>query len=60
MQKSLKWWVIWFGLLVLSAFWVPFNLLSHITTIYGAFLYWGVLAFAAIISVSIIAGKWRD
>jgi len=24
MQKSLKWWVVWFGFLVLSAFWVPF------------------------------------
>ncbi|WP_041284809.1 hypothetical protein [Desulfoscipio gibsoniae] len=60
MQKSVKWWFIWFAFLVFSAFWVPFNLLSHLSTVYGAFLYWGVFAIAAIISVGIIAGKWRD
>lgn len=60
MQKALKWWVLWFVFLVLAAFWVPFNLLSHVASVSGAFLFWGVFAITAIISVSIIAGKWRD
>lgn len=60
MENQLKGWVIWFLILVLSAFTVPFFMLSGVTKVYGAFLYWGIFAVVAIISVGIITSKWRD
>ena len=44
MKNQLVWWTIWFLIIVLSAFIVPFSFLSGITRITGAFLYWGVFA----------------
>jgi lauroyl/myristoyl acyltransferase len=58
MKNQLAWWTIWFLIIVLSAFVVPFSFLSGITRITGAFLYWGVFALTAIISVGIITSKW--
>ncbi len=60
MESQLKGWVIWFLILVLSAFIVPFYFLSNVPKVYGAFLYWGVFAIVAIISVGVITSKWRD
>jgi len=57
--NQIKGWVIWFLVLVLSAFIVPFYLLSGVEKVYGAFLYWGIFALAAMISVGVITGKWR-
>jgi len=59
-ENQIKGWVIWFLILVLSAFTVPFFLLSNVVKVYGAFLYWGIFALVAIISVGIVASKWRD
>jgi len=58
-ENQIKGWVIWFWVLVLSAFTVPFFLLSDVAKVYGAFLYWGVFAVVAIISVGIITSRWR-
>lgn len=60
MQGQLIAWAIWFFVIVLSAFTVPYYFLSGVTKIYGAFLYWGVFAIVAIVSVGIITSKWRD
>lgn len=59
-QGQLIGWVIWFFILVLSAYLVPYYLLSDIYKVYGAFLYWGLFAVTAIISVVIITKRWRD
>ena len=59
MKNQIKGWVIWFLVLVLSAFTVPFFLLSDVGKVYGAFLYWGIFAVVAIISVGVITSKWR-
>jgi len=58
LKNQLTWWTIWFLIIVLSAFIVPFSFLSGIYRITGAFLYWGVFAIIAIISVGIITSKW--
>ncbi|KJR97513.1 MAG: hypothetical protein VR68_12555 [Peptococcaceae bacterium BRH_c4a] len=60
MQGQLIGWAIWFFVIVLSAFTVPYYLLSNVAKVYGAFLYWGIFAIVAIISVGIITSKWRD
>lgn len=60
MENRLKLWVAWFIVLVLSAVIVPFYLLTGVNKVYGTFLYWGVFAVAAIISIGIITSKWRD
>jgi len=60
MQNQLVAWVVWFFVIVLAAFTVPFWLLSGVQKFYGAFLFWGVFALAAILSVGIITSKWRD
>ncbi len=59
MGNQIKGWIIWFLVLVLSAFIVPFYLLSGVEKVSGAFLYWGLFALAAMISVGVITGKWR-
>ncbi len=53
-------WAVWFLVLVLSAFIVPYQFLSGIPKVYGAFLYWGLFALAAMISVGIITARWRE
>ncbi|MCL6479102.1 MAG: hypothetical protein K6T65_11920 [Peptococcaceae bacterium] len=60
MRGQLIGWAVWFLIIVLAAFIVPFYFLSGVAKMYGAFLYWGVFAMAAIISVGIITSKWRD
>ncbi len=60
MSNSLRNWVIWFLLLVLAAFVVPFTLLSEIFKFYGAFLFWGLFALASIASIGIICSRWKD
>lgn len=60
MQGQLIAWVVWFFIIVMSAFIVPYYFLSEVPRIYGAFLYWGLFAVTAIISVGIITSKWRD
>jgi len=59
-NSQLKGWVIWFVILVIPAFFVPFYFMSDVAKVYGAFLYWGVFALVAIVSVGIITSKWRD
>ena len=60
MGNKLAGWVVWFMVLVLSAFIVPYQFLSEITRVYGAFLYWGLFALAAMISVGFITARWRE
>lgn len=53
-------WLIWFCALVLSAFIVPFTVLSTVASAAGAFLYWTVFALVAIVSIIGMTRRWRD
>lgn len=48
------------GALVLSAFVVPFTLLTNVDAWYGSFLFWIVFAVVAIIVVMRMNSSWRD
>jgi len=60
MESKLRGWATLFAIMVISAFIVPYALLSNITSFYGAFLFWTVFAVAAIAGVMVITSGWRD
>lgn len=60
LEQQRKFWVIFFVIIVLAAFILPFYLFSHLPRVYGAFLFWSVFAVIAIISVGIITSQWRE
>ncbi|MBC7347353.1 MAG: hypothetical protein H5U00_07855 [Clostridia bacterium] len=53
-------WAVWFCVLVLSAFIVPFAFLGSIASIAASFLYWTVFALVAIVSIITMISRWRD
>ncbi|MEW6425473.1 MAG: hypothetical protein AB1523_12170 [Bacillota bacterium] len=53
-------WTIWFVILVLSAFIVPYAFLTNLPKISGAFLFWTLFVLAAIISIFRVTDYWRD
>ncbi len=55
-----KAWAIFFTLIILAAFVIPFVSMSELMTFYGAFLFWVVFAIVAIIGIGIITSRWRD
>ena len=55
-----KAWAIFFALIILAAFVVPYVSMSGLTKSYGAFLFWNVFAIVAIIGIGIITSRWRD
>lgn len=58
-RKGLLWITAVFVLLV-SAYAVPYTILSDVDAWYGSFLFWLVLALAAFSINASIARKWRD
>lgn len=60
MEEKLKRWVLWFTIIILAAFILPFTLLQNIQRFYGSFLFWGLFAILAIISVGLLTKNWRD
>jgi len=52
-------WLIWFMLLILSAFIVPYLFIGGISRITASFLFWTLFAITAIISTIKIIGHWR-
>lgn len=53
-------WVLWFCLLLASAYVVPYGLLSHYEKMTGAFLFWSVFAIVASLSIAKLISGWRD
>ncbi len=53
-------WLIVVAILVLSAYVVPYTLLSNVDAWYGSFLYWNIFALVAIVIIIAIIRKWRD
>lgn len=60
LKQQRKFWIIFFIVLVLSAFIVPFICFHDVAKVYGAFLFWNIFAVVAIISMLIITSQWRD
>lgn len=55
--------MVWAGVmlaLVVSAFAVPYTLLSGVDTWYGSFLFWTVFALVSIGGIALIVRRWRD
>lgn len=53
-------WISVVLILLISAYVVPYTMLSNIDAWYGSFLYWLLFALAAILVNAIIARNWRD
>lgn len=53
-------WALFLIALVLSAYIVPYTLLSDVNEWYGSFLYWSLFAIVIIISNVLITKKWSD
>ncbi len=61
LERQRIFWAVLFLVMILAAFIVPFTpLLSDLTTIYGAFLFWNIFALVVIICLGFITAKWRD
>lgn len=53
-------WVVWFIMLLVSAYVVPYGLLGHLARTSGAFLFWCVFAVVTSLSIARITSGWRD
>jgi hypothetical protein len=61
LERQRIFWAVLFFILILSAFIIPFTpLLSSLTKVYGAFLFWSLFAVIVIICLGFITAKWRD
>ena len=60
MNKSLRFWLIWFTFLLLLDVLFPFYLLVDIPRVKGSFLFWTCWTLVAIGSMFIIFLRWRD
>ena len=59
LEKQRLLWVIVFIVMVLAAFIVPFTpLLTNLTKVYGAFLFWCLFAVVVIICIGFITAGW--
>lgn len=55
--------VFWVGVmvvLVVSAYVVPYTVLSGVDAPYGSFLFWSVFGLAAIVVIAAMTWSWRD
>jgi uncharacterized membrane protein len=53
-------WIVWFAVLVASAFVVPYGFIGHIASPYASFLFWTLFAAVAVISIVIFMRRWSD
>jgi peptidoglycan/LPS O-acetylase OafA/YrhL len=60
LEQQRRFWVIFFTVIILAAFILPFYLFDDLPKIYGAFLFWCIFAVVAIIGVGVITSKWRE
>ncbi len=51
---------LWFSLLLLSAYIVPYGFLSDVPSMAGSFLYWSLFALAIILFILRLMSSWRD
>ena len=60
MRGKRRGWILWFGILLFLDYTLPYTVLSGVSKIYGAFLFWNLFALTAIASIGILLWKWRD
>jgi ABC-type transport system involved in multi-copper enzyme maturation permease subunit len=61
LEKQRLAWVIVFVILVLAAFIIPFTpLLSDVTRVYGAFMFWSIFAIVVIVCIGFITSSWGE
>jgi len=61
LERQRIFWALLFVVMILSAFIVPFTpLLSNLTKVYGAFLFWTLFALIVIFCLGVITARWRD
>jgi uncharacterized membrane protein YhhN len=60
-MRRKRWaWILWFGILLFLDYTLPYTVLSGVSKVYGAFLFWNLFALVAIASIGILLWKWRD
>jgi hypothetical protein len=60
-MKGKRWgWVLWFGFLLLLDYTLPYTVLSGVSKVYGAFLFWNLFALTAVASIFVLLWQWRD
>ena len=60
-MKGKRWgWILWFVFLLLLDYTLPYTVLSGVSKVYGAFLFWNLFALTAIASIYVLFWKWRD
>ncbi|WP_245920781.1 hypothetical protein [Melghirimyces profundicolus] len=60
MKTQRRWTLAILGVLIVSAYVVPYVFLSRIESWYGSFLFWILFSLASILVISRIACQWRD
>lgn len=60
MERKGIYWVIIIAVLVLSAYVVPYTVLSDVDYWYGSFLFWTLFAIVSITINILMIRKWRD
>lgn len=60
MTQSLAAWIMWFLVLLLLGFSVPFLFLKDVPNLAGSFLFWTLWALAAIVSMFVAFARWTD
>lgn len=61
LERQRIFWALLFVVMILAAFIVPFTpLLSNLTKVYGAFLFWSLFALIVIFCLGVITARWRD
>jgi hypothetical protein len=59
-MRRKRWaWILWFGILLFLDYTLPYTVLSGVSKVYGAFLFWNLFALVAIASIGILLWKWR-
>lgn len=53
-------WSVWFALLVLLSYVLPYTILADVTKIYGAYLFWVIITLIIIVSVIALTLRWRE
>lgn len=53
-------WVIWFSIMILCSYLLPYTVLIHVPKMYGAYLFWIVLTLVVIVSAGARTAPWRD
>lgn len=53
-------WFLYFFIIILAAFVVPYTLLRDVESFSGPFLFWCLFALAAIAGMWFITSRWKD